>query len=309
MKKTYIGGQAVIEGVMMRGKKTCAMAVWSSKTDLTVEKTPVADLQKKAPIFKLPIFRGMAAFFDSLVTGTKILNRSAEIAWDAANEEEEPSEFEKKLEKLFGGKLSDVMIYISVAISLILGIGIFIMLPVFIGSIFKPYLPGEWLLGVIEGVLRLVIFLAYLKIVSNMKEVRRLFKYHGAEHKTINCFEKGDPLTVENVRKHSREHKRCGTSFLLIVMLVSMIIFFFIRTDTLAMRLLTRLILIPFVAGISYEFIKWAGASDSKLSQSLSRPGMCLQQMTTLEPDDDQIEAAIAAMKGVLEDEGENPFM
>lgn len=309
MRKTYIGGQAIIEGVMMRGRETSVMAVWASKTELVVEKMPVPNIQKRIPLFKLPIFRGMAAFVDSLVTGTKILNRSAEIAWDAAADEEEPSAFEKWLEKVFGDKLSDVVIYISVAISLVLGIGLFVALPVFVGNLFKPYLPAPWLLGVIEGLLRLAIFIGYLSIISHTKEVKRLFKYHGAEHKTINCFEHGDPLTVENVKKHSREHRRCGTSFLLVVMLISMIVFFFVRTDTVWMRLLTRLILIPFVAGISYEFIKWAGSSDSKASYILSRPGMGLQQMTTLEPEEEQIEAAIAAMEGVLADEGENPFL
>ena len=308
MKKTYIGGQAIIEGVMMRGRKVACMAVWSSKTEITIEKMSVSDLPNRVKLFKLPIFRGMAAFFDSLITGTKILNRSAEIAWDAV-EEEEPSEFEKKMEKLFGAKFSDIMIYVSVVISLMLGIALFVALPVFVGNLFKPYLPGQWLLGVIEGLIRLAIFMIYLAVISHMKEVKRLFKYHGAEHKTINCFESGEPLTVENVRHHSREHRRCGTSFLLVVMLISMIVFFFIHTDTVMMRLVTRLILIPFVAGISYEFIKWAGASDSRASYILSRPGMRLQQMTTLEPEDEMIETAIAAMEGVLEDEGENPYL
>ena len=300
MKKTYIGGQAIIEGVMMRGRKVCAMAVWSSKTEITIEKMPVSDLPNRVKLFKLPIFRGMAAFFDSLITGTKILNRSAEIAWDAV-EEEEPSEFEKKMEKLFGAKFSDIMIYISVVISLMIGIALFVALPVFVGNLFKPYLPGQWLLGVIEGLIRLAIFMIYLTIISHMKEVKRLFKYHGAEHKTINCFEAGDPLTVENVRKHSREHRRCGTSFLFFVVIVSIIVGLFIRVDTLWLRILIRLLLLPVVSGLSYEILRAAGKSDAGWIRILSAPGLLCQRLTVKEPDDSMIECAIASVNAVFD--------
>ena len=179
------------------------------------------------------------------------------------------------------------------------------MLPVFIGSIFKPILPGTWALSIVEGIARIAIFLVYVWGISFMNEIKRVYQYHGAEHKTINCFESGDELTVENVRKHTRMHKRCGTSFLLIVMIISMIVFFFVRTDNFVLRLVSRVVLVPFIAGISYEVIKWAGNSDSKLVNIISSPGLCLQKLTTKEPDDSQIECAIAAMKGVLEDESE----
>ena len=207
---------------------------------------------------------------------------------------------------MFGDKLTDVLIYISVAVSLVFSIGLFFVLPVFIGSLLRPILPGTWALGIAEGLIRIAIFLLYLFLVSRMKEIKRVFQYHGAEHKTINCFEHGEELTVENVKKYTRLHKRCGTSFLLIVMIISMVVFFFIRTDTIWLRLVSRILLVPFVAGISYEVIRWAGRSDSPVVKIVSAPGLCLQKITTAEPDGSQIEAAIAAMKGVLEEEAED---
>lgn len=302
-----IGGQAVIEGVMMRGKKIYAMAVRTPSDGIIIEKQPVIGLGLKCGLFKYPIFRGMAAFLDSMIMGTKILMRSAELAGDAIDQEnEEPSKFEKFLQDKLGDRMNEVLIYISVAISMVCAIGLFFMLPVWLGSLFKPILPGTWALGIVEGLVRIVIFLGYLFLVSKMKDIQRVFQYHGAEHKTINCFENEEELTVENVRKHTRLHKRCGTSFLLIVMVVSMVVFFFIRTDNLLLRFTSRILLLPFVAGFSYEIIRWAGNSESNFVNIISYPGLCLQKITTAEPDDEQIETAIAAMKGVLEDEPEN---
>ena len=288
-----IGGQAVIEGVMMRGKKIYAMAVRNPEGEIVVEKKPVGGLGKKG-LFRYPIFRGMAAFVDSLVTGTKILMRSAEIAGEGW-EEEELSPFEQWLKDKLGDKINDILIYFSVFISLLLGMGLFFVLPVAIGNLFKTLVP-TWALGIIEGLIRIAIFLGYLWLISRMKEIKRVFQYHGAEHKTIACFESGKELTVENVRPCTRLHKRCGTSFLLFVMLISMIVFFFVRTDVF---------LVPFIAGISYEVIRWAGNSESSFVKIVSAPGLCLQKLTTAEPDASQIECAIAAMKGVLEDEPE----
>lgn len=299
-RRTSIGGQAVIEGVMMRGKKVYAMAVRNPEGGITIEKNDCGGIGKWG-IFKLPIFRGMAAFVDSLVSGTKILMRSAEIAGeDWADEELSP--FEQWLLDKLGDKINDILIYFSVCLSLVLGMGLFFVLPVWLGNFFKAFVP-VWALGVIEGLMRIAIFLAYLFLISRMKEIKRVFQYHGAEHKTIACFESGKELTVENVRPCTRLHKRCGTSFLLFVMLISMVVFFFVRTDELLLRLVTRICLVPFIAGISYEVIRWAGKSESKLVQLISYPGLCLQKITTAEPDDSQIECAIAAMKGVLEDE------
>lgn len=299
-RKTSIGGQAVIEGVMMRGKKIYAMAVRNPEGGITIEKNEWGGIGKRG-IFKYPIFRGISAFVDSLVSGTKILMRSAEIAGEDWAEEE-LSPFEQWLLDKLGDKINDILIYFSVCLSLVLGMGLFFLLPVWLGNFFKAFVP-VWALGIIEGLMRIAIFLAYLFLISRMKEIKRVFQYHGAEHKTIACFESGKELTVENVRPCTRLHKRCGTSFLLFVMLISMVVFFFVRTDELLLRLITRICLVPFIAGISYEVIRWAGRSESKIVQMISYPGLCLQKITTAEPDDSQIECAIAAMKGVLEDE------
>ncbi|AMJ42425.1 DUF1385 domain-containing protein [Anaerotignum propionicum] len=302
VRPTSIGGQAIIEGVMMRGKRIYAMAVRNPAGGITIEKNEWGGIANKG-IFKYPIFRGIGAFVDSLITGTKILMHSAEIAGEDWAEEE-LSPFEKYLQNKFGDKINDILIYFSVTVSLILGMGLFFVLPVWLGSFFKTIVP-VWALGVIEGLLRIAIFLLYLFLISRMKEIKRVFQYHGAEHKTINCFESGKELTVENIMPCTRLHKRCGTSFLLFVMIISMIVFFFVRTDSVALRLVSRIFLVPFIAGISYEVIRWAGKSESKLVAAISYPGLCLQKITTAEPDESQIETAIAAMKGVLEDEEE----
>lgn len=306
MKISSIGGQAVIEGVMMRGKNMYAMAVRRPDGTLCIEKESINDVFNKNKLFKLPIFRGVAAFVQSLVIGVKIITRSTQIAGlEDDDENAEPGKFEKFLVKVFGDKLGDVLIYFSVFVSLVFSVGLFFVLPVIIGSWFKNIVPGTWFIGVVEGIVRMVIFLTYLILISRMKEINRVFRYHGAEHKTINCFEHEEELTVENVKKYTRLHKRCGTSFLLIVMIISMLVFFFVRTDTIALRIVSRILLVPVVAGISYEVLKWAGRNDSFLVRIVSAPGLCLQKITTAEPDAGQIEAAIAAMKGVLEDEPE----
>ena len=301
---TSIGGQAVIEGVMMRGKNMYAMAVRREDGSLQIEKKQMKPFGSKRKLFKLPVFRGMAAFIDSLVLGTRITMASAEIAGEDISGSEPESKFDKFIEKKLGDKTNDFLIYASVFLSILLALGLFVLLPVWIGSFFKAFVP-VWALGVIEGLVRIAIFLLYIILISYMKDIRRVFEYHGAEHKTINCYESGDELEIDNVMNHTRFHKRCGTSFLILVMLVSMVVFFFVRTDTIWLRFVSRLLLIPFVAGISYEIIKWAGKTDSKLVALVSYPGICLQKITTKEPDASQIEAAIAALKGVLEDEPE----
>ncbi|HIT88532.1 MAG TPA: DUF1385 domain-containing protein [Candidatus Coprocola pullicola] len=305
MKRTSIGGQAVIEGVMMRGKTIYAMAVRNPEGGITLEEKNCTGLSKKYKIFTFPIFRGMAAFVDSLVTGTKIMMRSAEIAGEAMMEEGEPSKFEKWIMDKFGDKVNDFIIYFSVFISILLSVALFFMLPVWLGGFFKTVIP-TWGLGVVEGLIRIGIFLAYIFAISKMKEIQRVFQYHGAEHKTINCFEKELPLTVENVKTCTRLHKRCGTSFLLLVMIISMVVLFFVQTDNIMLRFVSRILLVPFIAGLSYEVIRWAGSSESKLVAMVSYPGLCLQKITTQEPDGEQIETAIAAMKKVLEVEGDD---
>lgn len=301
-----IGGQAVIEGAMMRGKKLYALAVRTPKKEIVVEKTPIKPAAEKCKILGWPIIRGVVAFVDSLVMGMKVTTKSATLAGLDDIEYDQESKFEKWLESKFGDKLADYLIYFSVAISIILCIGIFMVLPTFLGGAVTNLLHGDATLrSVIEGVIKIVIFVGYMFLVSQMKDIKRVFMYHGAEHKTINCFESGEELTVENVRHNTRFHKRCGTSFLVIVMLVSIILFFFIRTDVLWLRVLSRIILVPAIAGISYEFIRYAGKHDNLLVNIISAPGIAMQIITTSEPDDSMIEVAIASLNAVLEEEPE----
>ena len=302
MSKTYYGGQAVIEGVMMRGRRVYATAVRTPEGEIAVEKKDNETILGKYKLFTYPIFRGISAFLDSLIVGTKILMQSAVLAGEEETEED-PSNFEKKLMDKYGEKLNDYMMYFSVAVSIVIALLLFFMLPVWLGSFFNKYISGPHMLSVIEGLLRIVIFLVYIFLISRMKEIQRVFQYHGAEHKTINCYEAGEALTPENVKKHTRLHKRCGTSFMLIVMVVSMVVFVFVRTDNIGMRMLSRILLVPFISGVSYEIIKWAGRSDSIFVKLVSAPGMCLQKLTTAEPDEEEIECAIAALVTVLEDE------
>lgn len=299
MKRTNIGGQAILEGVMMRGKKMYAVAVRKPNKEIIVDKKNVKSTQDRASFLKLPIIRGAVALIDSLVIGMKTITYSAEFL-DV--EEAEPSKMDKYLEKKFGDKLNDILIGFSVFIAIIMAIGLFMVLPTWISSLFHA---ETWVLSILEGIVRILIFLIYLVLITKMNDIKRVFQYHGAEHKTINCFESEEELTVANVKKHSRYHKRCGTSFLLIVMVVSMLVFMFVRVKTIPLRILSRIILFPLIAGISYELIKWAGNSESILVKIISAPGMYLQKLTTAEPDDSMIEVAIAAMKGVLEDEPE----
>ncbi|MBS5794649.1 MAG: DUF1385 domain-containing protein [Clostridiales bacterium] len=292
---------------MMRGKSVYCMAVRNVNTkEISIEKDKVKSLGNKSKILKMPFIRGIASFIDSLVLGMKIIMKSATLSGiDQEEESEKKSKLDIWLENKFGEKLTDYIIYFSVFISIILSIVIFMVLPVWISSFiarfFSISLSG---IGVIEGLVRILIFLGYILLISKMKDVQRLFKYHGAEHKTINCFESGDELTIENVKNHTRLHKRCGTSFLIIVMIVSMIVFMFLRTDNVTTRVLSRIILVPLIAGISYEIIKLAGRCDNIFVKIISAPGMALQKVTTKEPEDDMIETAILSLKGVLEEEG-----
>ncbi len=302
MKRTDIGGQAILEGVMMRGKRMYAVAVRKPDKKIIVDKKKVKSSQDRPKFLTLPIIRGSVALVDSLVIGMKSITFSASF-FDT--EDEEQSKLDKYLENKFGDKLNDMMISLSVIIAIFMAVALFMVLPTWISSFTNRFLSGSWALGIIEGLVRITIFIVYLILITRMNDIKRVFQYHGAEHKTINCFEHEQDLTVENVKKHSRFHKRCGTSFLLIVMIVSMVVFMFVRVKSVPLRVLSRVILFPVVAGISYELIRWAGKSDSKFVSWISTPGMCLQRLTTAEPDDSMIEVAIAAMKGVLEDEPE----
>lgn len=315
---TSIGGQAVMEGVMMRGPYKTVVAVRKPDGEIT-KKIDDIGTKTKPTILKAPIIRGCVNFIDSLIIGMKALMYSAEFIDIEGDEEEEESKFDKWLEAKFGDKLKDVIIYISVAISIVFSVGIFMLLPAFLTRLveaiplIKPITSAHAFTSIFEGVLRMLIFLGYMSLVSNMKDIRRVYEYHGAEHKTIACYEAGEELTVDNVRKHTRFHPRCGTSFLLFVMIISILVFAFLpRFDGFnavlgtLLRLASRLALMPVVAGLSYEVIKLAGRSKNKCVGWLSKPGLWLQRLTTKEPDDSQIEVAIAAMKPCIPENKED---
>lgn len=301
---TSIGGQAVIEGVMMRGPKDIAVAVRTPDGEIVVDKKPIASILQKNKLLKLPIIRGVISFFESLVIGTKALMYSAEF-FDVEEEEDKAkkaamTEAERKAAEAKESKMKNAAIYGSVIVALVFGIGFFMLLPTVLVGFVKEHISSGVLATLTEGVIRIALFLAYISLVSQMKDIRRVFEYHGAEHKTIFCYESGEELTVENARKFSRLHPRCGTSFLLIVMVVSIILFSFISWDNPWTRLGIRLLLLPVVAGLSYEIIKLAGRSKSKIMRAVSMPGMWLQKITTREPDDSQLEVAIASLSAVL---------
>ncbi len=305
---TYYGGQAVMEGVMMRGKKSWAMAVRKPDGEIQVDEKLLPNADKRFFLLKLPLVRGVAAFVSSMVTGVGTLSRSAEIAAEGLDEGE-PSRFEKFLMEKLGDKLNKVIIYISVAFALVMGIGLFILLPTFIGSLFTPLLDGrQEFIGIIEGLTRIAIFLGYVCLISLSPDIKRVFQYHGAEHKTINCYESGSELNVQNVAKCSRLHKRCGTSFMFLVMIITMVLFLFVITETIWLRFALRILLLPLIAGLAYEIsVKWAGRHDNLLVRIVVAPGMLVQKLTTAEPDEGQIETAIIALKTVLEKEGASP--
>ena len=301
--KTSIGGQAVMEGIMMRGPHKIATAVRKPDGEIIIDEQPIGKV-RSGKFVKLPIIRGCVNFFDSMIIGIKALMFSAkffDVDEDGQPIEEEPSKFEKWLEKkLDSEKAMNVVLYISAIFSIILSVGLFILLPGIIGEVFRNFISSNALVTLIEGIVRICIFIAYLALVSRMKEIQRVFMYHGAEHKSIHCYEHGEELTVENVRRHTRLHPRCGTSFLLIVMVVSMLIFFLIPKMFYLYRLLLRLALLPVVAGLSYEIIKYAGRHDNRFTRIISAPGMWFQNITTKEPDDSMIEVAIASIKAVI---------
>lgn len=307
MKRVKIGGQAVMEGVMMKNGDRYAVAVRKPDKDIEIKVVDYVSVGSRSAFFRIPIIRGVVNFVESLVIGVKTLMYSATFF-----DEEEPEDKAKADEDKHGRKSKekspeqkkredDLTMIGTVAFSLVFAIALFMMLPAFIGELIDRVIDNRILMSVIEGVLRLAIFLGYVVIISLMKDIQRVFMYHGAEHKTINCFEAGVPLTPENVKKYSRYHKRCGTSFLFIVMIISIIVFMFISADTAWLRLIIRLLLIPVIAGISYEFIMFAGRSDSKIANIMSVPGMWVQRLTTREPDLDMIEVAIKSVEAVID--------
>lgn len=291
MKRVNIGGQAVLEGIMMKGPDSYALAVRKPDKEIDVQVTPYKSLGEKHKPANIPIVRGVINFIESLYIGMSTLMKSSEYF-------EEEEEDKPKKANSAGDKASLVF---TLIVSLAIAIGVFMLLPAFIAKLIFSEETSSILVNLTEGVMRLVIFLLYVVLISKMEDIKRTFMYHGAEHKTINCLEAGDDLTVENVRKHTRFHKRCGTSFVFIVMIVSIVVFMFVRTDTMWLRLLSRVLLIPVIAGISYEFIRYAGRHNNACSRILSQPGLWVQRLTTKEPDDSMIEVAIKSVEAVID--------
>lgn len=299
MKYSGIGGQAVIEGIMMKNKQEYATAVRKPDGEIEVKKDRYVSLTERVRFFALPFVRGVFSFADSMILGMRTLTFSASFFED--DEEEEPSKFEKWLDDHFGEALEKVLMPIVMVFSVIAAIAIFMVLPLGISSLIRPLVPSDTVMAFLEGIIRLAIFIGYIKIISNMEDIRRTFMYHGAEHKCINCIEHGLELTVDNVRASSKQHKRCGTSFLIIVMMISILFFMVVRVDGFLLKVVSRILLIPVIAGISYEFLRIAGRSDAGIVNLLSKPGMWMQNMTTKEPDDSMIEVAIAAVEAVFD--------
>ncbi len=300
MKKTTIGGQALLEGLLMIGPQYRATAVRKPDGEIVIEKHP---MKPKGKLSKIPVIRGAVNLFSQMVIGVKALMYSAEfVDLEDGDKPYEPSKFEQFLDRKFGDKITDVAIYFSVILSLCLSVGLFILLPNFITDFFSNFVQMDnvVVLNLIEGAIRVGIFIGYLALVSLMKEMKRVWEYHGAEHKTIHCYENGEEITVENVRKYTTKHPRCGTSLFFTIMIISILIFAFTGWHNVFLNALIRILLVPLVAGVSLEFIKFAVKHENWLFKVITAPGLMFQAFTTREPDDRQIEVAIAAFMEVL---------
>ena len=315
MKYSGIGGQAVIEGIMMKNKDAYATAVRKPNGMIEVQEGTYVSLTEKVKLFSLPFIRGVFSFADSMILGMRTLSFSASFFEDD-EDSPEAGPVEKWLERVFGEKLEKALMTFVMVLSLFLAVAIFMVLPMLLANGFRYLLDmaladrassvlsrvgTERIMAILEGFIRIGIFILYIRLISRMEDIRRTFMYHGAEHKCINCIEHGMTLTVEHVRESSKQHKRCGTSFLIIVMIISILFFMIIRVDNVWMRIVSRIVLVPVIAGVSYEFLRLAGRSDSALINMLSKPGMWMQNMTTKEPDDTMIEVAIAAVNAVFD--------
>lgn len=295
-KKTTVGGQAVIEGVMMRGSKGLATAVRLPNGSIEVKKESSESLTKKNKFFGFPIIRGFVSLIESLIIGIKSLEYSASFFED--DEEESESKFDKWFDKVFKEKGNSVLMGISLVLSLAFSTLLFFILPTALTSLVKKTISSNVLvLNIIEGIIRVIIFIGYIFIVGKLEDIKRVYQYHGAEHKTIFCYESGIDLTPENAKKFGRLHPRCGTNFLFLVMVISIIIFSFTGWQSIGQRVISRVLLLPVVSGVTYEVIKWLGKSDSKISKIIAWPGLLLQKITTQEPDESMLEVAITSLK------------
>ena len=299
MKPSGIGGQAVIEGIMMRNKDKYSIAVRKPDNEIEVTVRESKVLTEKHKWMSYPVIRGVVSFIDSLITGISTINYSASFYDDP--DEQKKTKADEIGKSIFKDKFESVLMALTVIVSVFLAVGLFMLLPYYVSRLVKGYVASKTLLNLIEGLVRVAIFILYLVLISLMKDIKRTFMYHGAEHKCINCIENGARLTVENVMNSSRYHKRCGTSFLFFVMFISIIFFIFIRVDNTALQIVIRILLIPVIAGVSYEVIRWAGKNDNAFVRALSKPGMWFQKLTTREPDTDMIEVAIRAVEEVFD--------
>ncbi|MDD3349518.1 MAG: DUF1385 domain-containing protein [Eubacteriales bacterium] len=306
---TKVGGQAVLEGIMMKGDDRTAVVIRKPKGDMHIK---IEALPPKTALQKIPFLRGVFIFIDSLVVGTKTLLYSAEVLENAEGYEDasEPDKLTIWLTNKFGEKGAlNVMLYSSVFLAILFTVGFFIILPTWLVNLAENFVQNEIGLNLIEGLLRIVMFVVYILAISKMKDIQTVFRFHGAEHSCIHCFENGLELTPENCKDFGTLHPRCGTSFLMFVMIISLLLFSLLGWPSLFLRITSRLLLIPVIAGISYELLRWAGKGDSVFIKALSIPGLALQKLTTMKPDEKQLEVAIAAMKAVLNKEGPKEFV
>lgn len=300
--RTSIGGQALIEGILMRGPDKQAIVCRKANGELAIQESELKLIKDKHPILGWPFVRGVVTFLDSLVKGMQAVTWSAEQQPEEL--QEEPGKFDLWLEKKLGTEKAEKIVFgIAIFLGIALAVGLFFFLPTLLTGLMDGFLKSRLLRNLVEGVMRILIFLLYLWAVTRMKDIRRMFSYHGAEHKTIHCYERGLELTVENVRTMPKEHPRCGTSFLFVVMIVSIFVLMFVTWTTPLLRLLIRLCLLPIIVAISYEINRWVGRHDNVLSTILAWPGRQLQHLTTYEPDDGMIECAIEALKRVIPEE------
>ena len=300
--KTSVGGQALIEGIMMRGPRQVCTAVRRPDGGIETKLDPVTTFSWQ----KIPLVRGVLSMIESLIVGYRCLMYSAEISMGEEAFEAEESKLDKWINEHLGEKAQNFVMSLAAVLGGMLALVLFMVLPTTIVGLLGKVLPLEGVRALLEGVLKIAIFIGYLALVRNMKDIKRMFRYHGAEHKTIACYEAGEELTVENIRRHSRFHPRCGTSFLVLVILISILVSSLLPWSSTGLRILLKLLTLPVVMGISYELIKLAGRYDNILTRIISAPGMWIQRLTTSEPDDNMIEVAIAAVKPVLPENWED---
>lgn len=297
MAKQAVGGQAVIEGVMMQSKDKRAVAVRKSDGEIALKEDRIKSWVRDKNIDKIPFVRGSFVMIDTMIQGIKSLNFSSEFFMEEAEEDK----FDLFIKKIFKDKANDIIIIFSLVIAMLLSAGLFIFIPTLVGGAFSKVMPNDFMLNLIEGIIRIVILFAYIVLISRSKDIERVFQYHGAEHKSIYCYENDLELTVENARKFKRLHPRCGTNFLFIVMVVSIILFAFFGWPNPILRIFMRIICVPIVAGLSYEVIRILGKYDNRFTKIIAYPGMMLQYFTTKEPDDEQLEVALEALKAVVD--------